>query len=98
MGLSRREWILRSFAGIQFALAFVCALFALASLQAPPVHDELGLAPSADSAFEWSCAFAAVLLAYGGLRAWRLAARWWLPGLIAIVGVPVLFLVIWVSA
>ena len=89
--------MLRGAALVQFALALPCALYAvLFLLFPPPGQDELGLTPSMNPAIGGSTAVATVLLVYGGWLAWRAAERWWVPGVLAILGTPVLFAVLFV--
>ena len=91
----RRRKVLRGAALLQFALASPCAFCAvLFLLFAPPGHDELGLTPYMDPAIAASSAVATVLLVYGGWLAWRAAERWWVPGVLAILGTPVVAAVI----
>ena len=86
--MRRRLNALRTAALVQFALGLCCALCALVFWLAPDGHDELGLGPSLDFALGGAFAAAGVLFTAGGRRTWRAHSYWWLPGLLAIVAVP----------
>jgi drug/metabolite transporter (DMT)-like permease len=45
-----------------------------------------------------SLAIGAGLLTYGGIRTWRMDRRWWWPAVVAVLGVPLLFLMLFVAS
>jgi hypothetical protein len=96
--VERRRKIVRGAALLQFALALPCAFYALLFLLLPPHgQDELGLSRSIEPALAASATTATVLLTYGGALAWRATQRWWVPGLLALLGTPVLLVVLFMA-
>ena len=89
--------ILRVVALLQFVAAAVGLFYALVFLIADPGHDELGLGRTLRPPFVITGGAAAALLAYGGLRTWRGSRRWWVSLVATIIGLPILFIALWVA-
>ena len=81
-------------AALQFALAGGCLFYLAVFLIGGSTNDELGLSKALQMPFIVVCAIGAGLLTYGGIRTWRMDRRWWWPAVVAVLGIPVLFVVL----
>jgi len=80
---------------LQFVLAAGCLFCLAVFLIGGSTNDELGLSHALQVPFTVTVALGTCLFAYGGLRTWRMASRWWWP-LVAAVLTPLLFIVLFV--
>ncbi len=78
---------------LQFVLAAACFFCLAVLLIGGSTDDELGLSRALQMPFTVTFALGTCLFAYGGLRTWRMASRWWWPLVAAVLGTPLVFIV-----
>ena len=81
---------------LQFVLAAGCLFWLAVFLIGGSTNDELGLSHALQVPFTVTFALGTCLFAYGGLRTWRMASRWWWPLVAAVLGTPLLFVALFV--
>jgi hypothetical protein len=82
---------------LQFLLASGCLCCFGVFLMGGSMNVELGLSPALQMPFIATFALGVCLFTYGGIRTWRRGSRWWWPLLAAVVGIPLVFLLLFVA-
>ena len=81
---------------LQFVLAAGCLFCLTVFLIGGSTNDELGLSHALQVPFTVTFALGTCLFVYGGIRTWRVASRWWWPLVAAVLGTPLVFIVLFV--